>query len=198
MAWLFAARGSDRRAQGRRPVYGRFIPALGNREVTGPSAPWKCAPSCTPSPRPTSAALPSGNPRSAESKLAYDEAVRGFTAEEHQIAEANVDKAAAKVDTMEGGALVIVFGSYGRKPKMEGRRVMSENRSMTPPAGAGILCTADLKCRMAEREAPDAAEELTQIHEQEEKQKTLTAAREETSPCRKARTQLSASFGHAR
>jgi HlyD family secretion protein len=38
-----------------------------------------------------------------QAKLAYDEAVRGFTAEEHQIAEANVDKAAAKVDTMEGG-----------------------------------------------------------------------------------------------
>jgi HlyD family secretion protein len=27
--------------------------------------------------------------------------VRGFTAEEHQIAEANVDKAAAKIDTIK-------------------------------------------------------------------------------------------------
>ena len=36
-----------------------------------------------------------------QAKLAYDEAVRGFTAEEHQIAEANVDKAAAKVDTIK-------------------------------------------------------------------------------------------------
>ena len=36
-----------------------------------------------------------------QTKLAYDEAVRGFTAEEHQIAEANVDKAAAKVDTIK-------------------------------------------------------------------------------------------------
>ena len=36
-----------------------------------------------------------------QAKLAYDEAVRGFTAEEHQIAKANVDKAAAKVDTIK-------------------------------------------------------------------------------------------------
>lgn len=36
-----------------------------------------------------------------QAKLAYDEAVRGFTAEEHQIAEANVAKAAAKVDTIK-------------------------------------------------------------------------------------------------
>ncbi|MFL5266823.1 MAG: HlyD family secretion protein [Stellaceae bacterium] len=36
-----------------------------------------------------------------QAKLAYDEAVRGFTAEEHQIAEANVDKAAAKVETIK-------------------------------------------------------------------------------------------------
>ena len=36
-----------------------------------------------------------------QAKLAYDEAVRGFTAEEHQIAEANVGKAAAKVDTIK-------------------------------------------------------------------------------------------------
>lgn len=36
-----------------------------------------------------------------QTKLAYDEAVRGFTAEEHEIAEANVGKAAAKVDTIK-------------------------------------------------------------------------------------------------
>ena len=36
-----------------------------------------------------------------QAKLAYDEAVRGFTAEEHQIAEANVTKAAAKIDTIK-------------------------------------------------------------------------------------------------
>ena len=34
-----------------------------------------------------------------QAKLSYDEAVRGFTPEEHQIAEANVAKAAAKIDT---------------------------------------------------------------------------------------------------
>jgi HlyD family secretion protein len=34
-----------------------------------------------------------------QAKLAYEEAVRGFTAEEHEIAEANVTKAAAKVET---------------------------------------------------------------------------------------------------
>jgi HlyD family secretion protein len=36
-----------------------------------------------------------------QAKLAYAEAVHGFTAEEHQIAEANVAKAAAKIDTMK-------------------------------------------------------------------------------------------------
>jgi len=36
-----------------------------------------------------------------QAKLAHDEAVRGFTAEEHQIAEANLEKAAAKVDTIK-------------------------------------------------------------------------------------------------
>jgi HlyD family secretion protein len=36
-----------------------------------------------------------------QAKLAHDEAVRGFTAEEHQIAEANVTKAAAKIDTIK-------------------------------------------------------------------------------------------------
>jgi len=36
-----------------------------------------------------------------QAKLAYEEAVRGFTAEEHQIAEANVAKATAKIDTIK-------------------------------------------------------------------------------------------------
>jgi HlyD family secretion protein len=36
-----------------------------------------------------------------QAKLAHDEAVRGFTAEEHQIAEANVAKAAAKIATIK-------------------------------------------------------------------------------------------------
>jgi HlyD family secretion protein len=36
-----------------------------------------------------------------QAKLAHDEAVRGFTAEEHQIAEANVAKAAAKIATVK-------------------------------------------------------------------------------------------------
>ena len=39
--------------------------------------------------------------RADQAKLAYDEAVRGFTLEEHQIAEANVTKAAAKIDTIK-------------------------------------------------------------------------------------------------
>jgi HlyD family secretion protein len=36
-----------------------------------------------------------------QAKLAYEEAVRGFTAEEHQIAEANVTKAVAKISTIK-------------------------------------------------------------------------------------------------
>jgi HlyD family secretion protein len=36
-----------------------------------------------------------------QAKLAYEEAVRGFTAEEHQIAEANVAKAVAKITTIK-------------------------------------------------------------------------------------------------
>jgi hypothetical protein len=50
---------------------------------------------------------------------------------------------------------------------------MSENRSATPPAGAGIFSVADLKRRMAEREAAKAAEELRHMREQEEKQKAV-------------------------
>jgi biotin carboxyl carrier protein len=36
-----------------------------------------------------------------QAKLVYEEAVRGLTAEEHQIAEANVTKAAAKIATIK-------------------------------------------------------------------------------------------------
>jgi HlyD family secretion protein len=36
-----------------------------------------------------------------QAKLAYDEAIRGFTADEHQIAEANVAKAAARIATIK-------------------------------------------------------------------------------------------------
>lgn len=39
--------------------------------------------------------------RVEQARLAYQEAVRGFTAEEHEIAEANVAKAAAKIDTIK-------------------------------------------------------------------------------------------------
>ena len=39
--------------------------------------------------------------RLEQAKLAYQEAVRGFTAEEHEIAEANVAKAAAKIETIK-------------------------------------------------------------------------------------------------
>ena|SRR5438309_998895 len=51
---------------------------------------------------------------------------------------------------------------------------MSENRRARPPAGAGIFSAADLKLRMAEREAAKAAEELRHMQEQEEKQKAVT------------------------
>jgi hypothetical protein len=52
---------------------------------------------------------------------------------------------------------------------------MSENRGTTPPAGAGVFSAADLKRRMAEREAAKAAEELRHMQEQEEKQKAVMA-----------------------
>ncbi|MGO8916734.1 MAG: HlyD family secretion protein [Stellaceae bacterium] len=39
--------------------------------------------------------------RLEQAKLAHQEAVRGFTAEEHEIAEANVAKAAAKIETIK-------------------------------------------------------------------------------------------------
>jgi hypothetical protein len=52
---------------------------------------------------------------------------------------------------------------------------MSGNRSTTPPAGAVSFSAADLRRRMAEREAAKAAEELRHLQEQEEKQKAVMA-----------------------
>jgi hypothetical protein len=51
----------------------------------------------------------------------------------------------------------------------------SENRGATQAAGAGIFSAADVKRRMAEREAAKAAEELRHMQEQEEKQKAVMA-----------------------
>ena len=44
---------------------------------------------------------------------------------------------------------------------------MSENRGVTSPVGAGGFSAADLRRRMAEREAAKAAEELRHMKEQE-------------------------------
>jgi hypothetical protein len=52
---------------------------------------------------------------------------------------------------------------------------MSETRNTTTPAGAGSFSAADLRRRMAEREAAKAAEELRHMQEQEEKQKAVMA-----------------------
>jgi hypothetical protein len=52
---------------------------------------------------------------------------------------------------------------------------MAENRKTTQPAAIGGFSAADIKRRMAEREAAKAAEELRQMREQEEKQKTVMA-----------------------
>ena len=52
---------------------------------------------------------------------------------------------------------------------------MSENRAPTPPAGAGIFSAADLKRRMAEREAAKAAEEVRRMQAQQEQQKAVMA-----------------------
>jgi HlyD family secretion protein len=46
-------------------------------------------------------ALTSAQKRLDQANLAYEEAVRGFTLEEHKIAEANVAKAAAKIETIK-------------------------------------------------------------------------------------------------
>jgi hypothetical protein len=52
---------------------------------------------------------------------------------------------------------------------------MSENRSTMQPTGAGVFSVADLKRRMAEREAAQAAQEVRHMQEQEEKQKAVMA-----------------------
>ena len=52
---------------------------------------------------------------------------------------------------------------------------MSESRSTTKPAGADMFSAADIKRRMAEREAQKAADELRHMKEQEEKQKAVMA-----------------------
>ena len=52
---------------------------------------------------------------------------------------------------------------------------MSESRSTTKPAEAGIFSAADIQRKMAEREAQKAAEELRHMKEQEEKQKAVMA-----------------------
>ncbi|HKM73682.1 MAG TPA: hypothetical protein VJX94_27070 [Stellaceae bacterium] len=54
---------------------------------------------------------------------------------------------------------------------------MSSDHSTTPTAGtgAGTFSAADLKRRMAEREAAKAAEELRRMREHEEKQKAVMA-----------------------
>jgi len=56
-----------------------------------------------------------------------------------------------------------------------GKEQMSENRSATQPAGAGTFSAADIKRRMADREAAKAAEELRHMQDQEEKQKAVMA-----------------------
>jgi RNA 3'-terminal phosphate cyclase len=50
---------------------------------------------------------------------------------------------------------------------------MSETRNTGQPACAGIFSAADLKRRMAEREAARAAEELRRMQVQEEQQKAV-------------------------
>ena len=52
---------------------------------------------------------------------------------------------------------------------------MSENRGTTQPAGAGVFSVADLKRRMAEREATEAAKDVRHMQEQREKQKAVMA-----------------------
>lgn len=52
---------------------------------------------------------------------------------------------------------------------------MSENRSATKPAAAGIFSAADIKRQMSEREVQKAGEELRHMKEQEERQKAVIA-----------------------
>ena len=50
---------------------------------------------------------------------------------------------------------------------------MSERQSTAQPTAAGVFSAADIKHRMAEREAARAAEELRHAKEQQEKQKAM-------------------------
>jgi hypothetical protein len=50
---------------------------------------------------------------------------------------------------------------------------MSENLSTTSPMAAGVFTAADMKRRIAEREAARAAEELRHVKEEEAKQKAV-------------------------
>jgi hypothetical protein len=52
---------------------------------------------------------------------------------------------------------------------------MSSDRDTTQTAGTGTFSAADLRRRMAEREAAKAAEELQHMREQDEKQKAVMA-----------------------
>jgi hypothetical protein len=52
---------------------------------------------------------------------------------------------------------------------------MSDSRDTTKPANAGIFSAADIKRRMAERQAQKAAEEFSRMKEQEEQQKAVMA-----------------------
>ncbi len=52
---------------------------------------------------------------------------------------------------------------------------MSGDRGTTQPGGAGVFSAADIKRRMAEREAAKAAEEARHRQEQEERQKAVMA-----------------------
>ncbi len=57
----------------------------------------------------------------------------------------------------------------------ERKELMSESHGTMKPAPVEILSAADIKRRMAEREAQRAAEELRRMQEQEEKQKAVMA-----------------------
>ena len=52
---------------------------------------------------------------------------------------------------------------------------MAQNRSTTELTGAGVFSVADLKRRMAERAAAEAAKEARHMQEQKEKQKAVMA-----------------------
>ena len=51
----------------------------------------------------------------------------------------------------------------------------SDRTTQTAGTGTGAFSAADLKRRMAEREAAKAAEEMRRMREQEEKQKAVMA-----------------------